>query len=42
MKKWIGGALLLPVYVVIGWVATRWADRFEWSLEQLEFDFDDE
>lgn len=32
--------LLFPIVWVFGWVATRYLENLEESLDQMEFDFD--
>lgn len=42
MKKFVLSAFLFPATVFVGWVANQLAESFERSLDQLEFDFEDE
>lgn len=41
MRKKFFAALSLPLMYLMGWMATRFSEAYERSIDQLEFDFDD-
>jgi len=45
VKKWIIGTLMYPVFITIGWVCTKFSERYEETLHLAlgdDLDWEDE